>query len=259
MTKTTRTRLRRSGKALAFALPAIGIVALSVLVVAPNTSRASAAEPPSLEEIMPRSVLLRGDLARAGLKPEVFAAAGVSGATVSQIVGGLALDSDFGLDQFRSAWGAHLETSRAVREREREIRAGLASEAEIADLGQLRSAASASEAALGSSESSVLDLVEAVVTASQAEAIATIRANSELGVPLPYAATDLGAVDRVRLRDALSMRKYADQHGMALDAETAAFLEEIDGRPEVIAAAAGLDDLELVRSSYDGALAALDQ
>lgn len=259
----TRARLGRPGRALAVALPAVGIVALGVLVVAPRPSQAVAVAEAPFEETAPRSVvaradLARADLARAGLDAEVLAASGLGPDSVSQIIGALALESDFGLDRVRLAARDLRRASSDLAALERRVRSGEAARDEVARVSDMREEERRARLALESARAGMHDFVASVMDDQGAIGFRTILSQRELGVSVPYTATELSASERVTLRDALSMERFAITRDLAVDEETAAFLASIRNRPEVIAAREGLTRLEEVRMAFESAVLALD-
>lgn len=254
----TRARLGRPGRALAVALPAVGIVALGVLVVAPRPSQAVAVAEAPFEETAPRSVVARADLARAGLDAEVLAASGLGPDSVSQIIGALALESDFGLDRVRLAARDLRRASSDLAALERRVRSGEAARDEVARVSDMREEERRARLALESARAGMHDFVASVMDDQGAIGFRTILSQRELGVSVPYTATELSASERVTLRDALSMERFAITRDLAVDEETAAFLASIRNRPEVIAAREGLTRLEEVRMAFESAVLALD-
>lgn len=258
MTKTTRYRLRRSGKVLAIALPVVGIVGLSALVALPSRSEAMVAEPLVIDDVAPRSMIVGGELAHLGLTPDLLAAAGVSPSDAATIVALVSLDSGLGIDRYRAVRVEHTDAQRSADDRAALIRSGRATAAEIIGADALRDTAADRLSVLVAAEGDVLRQLETALSGTVFGSLSTIRANAAHGVPLPYAATALSASDRPRLRDALSARRFAVRTGTDLDTDVAAFLNGLDARPEVLAASDAMSGAPFVRSSMRTALEALD-
>lgn len=252
---------RRFGKALAFSLPALGILGLSTVVVTTSmTARdLSAASPEqSLADVAPKSLVYGGELAHLGLTSEAFAAAGVTGQTVRNALNFLAADSGQGIARYQSARTRHAKAEAAYRRMATRVRSGRDEMGDVADVAPLRAHAQQCLAECQTAAQGIMTLLGAALTPEQSAALRSIRSNQEQGVPLPYAATELTEAERLRLRSALVLQRVVDEDGGELDPEVRAFLDSLESRPEVIAASNGMAGLSEVAFAYRTALESLD-
>ncbi len=258
MNVTTASRLRRSGKVLAIALPVMGIAGLSTLVMLPNQSSAQQEDPQRLDQIAPRSMIVGGELAALGITPESLAAAGVSSTNAASIVRALNINSDFGVDRFRAAREQHVEAQRDFDQLAQKIRSGRGRGSDAIECEAKRVHMELCENTCVVASDHALRIVEGVVSQDEWRRLHAVRANIDAGVPVPYAARALGDADRIRLRNALTARRVAERDERELDRSHAALLSAVESDPDVIAAQHGLMDVGFIRNAFELALSQCD-
>ena len=258
MTSASRNRFRRSGKALAIALPVVCIAALSVTVFGPARSQAEGGTEPSIEEVAGRSMLVGLELHHLGITPDALAAAGVSADETRAMIRALSLDTGSGVGAFAAARKEAVRAEASYQSRAARVRSGRATEEEAAECAELREMAAHRMGVCGGAEENVFEIVRAAIGDDRFRVLSTVRANIAEGVELPYAATELTALDRLRLRDAIDAREQAQRSGPPVENSSGGFLAELDSRPEVASASLRLEQAGFVQSAFESALHALD-
>lgn len=233
------------------AVTGVILVLSGVLPLRHSTALAAGPRPPALEPRVseeeeggggPAPVdrnELQNLLYRAGLSPDLLAAAGIDSNAVSGIVGHVA-DTIRAGNGIAAADGTFESASQAYQAALRTLQSGLAGESGPSTLA-------ASKAALASAASARQAAVAAVVTAATADLtqgqralLSQFAANSGKDVPAQLRAVSRTSAQWHALRDALARERYCAVSGESLDETASSLLSAARAEATVSDAAANL-------------------
>ncbi len=194
-------------------------------------------------------------LHRVSLDPESLTAAGLSSNQVSGVVAAAIEDLTTSGALLDLAHDSHATAKRNRNQLVRRVRAGRATEQEIADcqtaLTTLQNAESQLDAALNSLHAASAD----GLNANQLAVLAQIRQNRRWKLPMEFVTVSRTEQDWVDLRDALDNERQAARIGSARDAARRAFLTAARNNPTVSLARANLDaNLALNAATWENAI-----
>ncbi|MGE3108828.1 MAG: hypothetical protein AB7G11_15050 [Phycisphaerales bacterium] len=209
----------------------------------------------------PTSAELSMVLYRLGLSPDHLAAAGVSPAQTTELVGDLRSHLTTAMDDLRDADSNYAASAQLVDSLERVVRAGTAAQEDLQALtaarSQLASSAATRQTLLASALSAATaDLDPAIVQSlalARSGTIPDVRAG--WNIPLQYAFADRPEEEWVHLRDALSSQRISARHGEDPAQDALDTIAAANSSPAVAAASANLQaNLNAVSAAWNNAV-----
>lgn len=257
------SRSHSFGRVFVTALPAVGLLGCAALIIASGVGPTHwLDEPPpqpSLTDVAPRSVIVGAALHDLGLTPETLSAAGIEPLSIRMMVLAVSIDSDFGVDRYLAAAMDHKEAERAYERAKKRVQRGHGFEGEASSVEFKRQHAHNCEIQCRNAAARLTQFVNGLLTEEEQARLARIRANTKVGVELPYAAAELSELDRITLREALAERSWAERFGGELSQRHADFLSELESDFGVSAAMDAMPvGIPIAQQAFDEALRALD-
>ena len=197
---------------------------------------------------------LRTSLMRAGLSPETLAAAGVTSGQIEGIVADVEA-SNAGISNQLPTADASYATARAeVDELSRIVASGTASEEEVEDLAEAKTALAAAETAQATALTALFTAGKADLSGGVQTILGTLRSN--LGQDAP---TEFGTITRtdeewLRLKRLLAHERVCAKTGDTPDSEAVAELAELRSNETVALAKTNLQtNLVTVKTAWNTA------
>jgi hypothetical protein len=205
--------------------------------------------------LLPTPQELAVALHRAGLGPEVLAAAGLGPGNIESVVGEAFQDiaeQPGALDLGDAALG---DARRQCSELERIIQSGQATDEQIAAHPAAAAELAQAEAQCEGVLAGLFDAGTAGLSNAQRQKLSAIRANRRWDLPTEFLVVDRSEAQWVLLRDCLANERIAVQLGEDPDPQAQQILAEGRSHPLVAAAKANLDaNLDVVTSVWEQAI-----
>lgn len=205
--------------------------------------------------VLPTPQELAVALHRAGLAPEVLAAAGLGPGSVESVVGEAFQDMAEQPGALGLGDAALGDARRQCSELERVIQSGQATEEQIAAYPAAAAELAQAEAQCEGVLADLFDAGTAGLSNAQRQALSAIRANHRWSLPTEFLVVDRSEAQWVLLRDCLANERIAAQLGEDTDPEAQQILAEARSHPLVAAAKANLDaNLAVVTTVWEQAI-----
>lgn len=233
------------------ALKSLPLAVASLVVAIPiawsihNPDAAEAAipsEPNEPSESMPRATdPFAATLIRAGLHPDALAAVGLTAASIEGAIGHCRSACEGSDAPIADCDDAVAELRPRVDRLRREVRSGLASEDQVAELARLKTDLEAAKAGQDAALVEIQNGICETATEAQVATLRTIYANRRWKFPVQYLVVERSEADWIRLRNCLGEERTAPELGDEIDEACARFLAEVRAHPAVQEATACLD------------------
>lgn len=255
--RISRVRGAAAGRLLVLALTAGVVCAVAAATVHMPILRQLPPPPPAPPPPPMTNSELEVALLRAGLSPESLAAAGFTGTQTGSLVTRAREELSESITAYRSAQST-LATERArVENLERKVRSGLGNQQQdVADLAAARTALATAQATVDSSFGAVrAAALGEGQSPDRLSLLDTIRSNNRWRFPTQYLCKAATEAEWVRLRNALSIKRQAEQDNEQVPPEAQRLLSTWNADAAVSAAAANLSLRRAeVKTAWDRAI-----